>query len=122
MAGPLSLLVLSSVLLSTGTALRTPHRRRNPPPPTFPPRFTTTPPQYWTTSPGVTRPSPNPYVFTTLSAVSPVYEVTLPAGYSAPPNVTEAVSNRGPSAYQPNALPLGQTGSPVWLPVQFGVF
>ena len=24
---------------------------------------------------------------------------------------TEAVSNRGPSAYQPNALPLGQTGS-----------
>ena len=25
---------------------------------------------------------------------------------------TEAVSNRGPSAYQPNALPLGQTGSP----------
>ena len=22
-----------------------------------------------------------------------------------------AVSNRGPSAYQPNALPLGQTGS-----------
>ena len=23
----------------------------------------------------------------------------------------EAVSNRGPSAYQPNALPLGQTGS-----------
>ena len=22
----------------------------------------------------------------------------------------EAVSNRGPSAYQPNALPLGQTG------------
>ena len=25
----------------------------------------------------------------------------------------EAVSNRGPSAYQPNALPLGQTGSPL---------
>ena len=25
----------------------------------------------------------------------------------------EALSNRGPSAYQPNALPLGQTGSPV---------
>ena len=25
----------------------------------------------------------------------------------------EAVSNRGPSAYQPNALPLGQTGSPM---------
>ena len=25
--------------------------------------------------------------------------------------VSEAVSNRGPSAYQPNALPLGQTGS-----------
>ena len=25
----------------------------------------------------------------------------------------EAVSNRGPSAYQPNALPLGQTGSHV---------
>ena len=25
----------------------------------------------------------------------------------------EAVSNRGPSAYQPNALPLGQTGSRV---------
>ena len=24
------------------------------------------------------------------------------------------VSNRGPSAYQPNALPLGQTGSQVW--------
>ena len=24
----------------------------------------------------------------------------------------EADSNRGPSAYQPNALPLGQTGSP----------
>ena len=23
----------------------------------------------------------------------------------------EAISNRGPSAYQPNALPLGQTGS-----------
>ena len=23
----------------------------------------------------------------------------------------EAVSNQGPSAYQPNALPLGQTGS-----------
>ena len=23
----------------------------------------------------------------------------------------EAVSNRGPSAYQPNALPIGQTGS-----------
>ena len=23
----------------------------------------------------------------------------------------EAVSNRGPSAYQPNALPLGKTGS-----------
>ena len=23
----------------------------------------------------------------------------------------EAVSNRGPSAYQPNVLPLGQTGS-----------
>ena len=28
----------------------------------------------------------------------------------------EADSNRGPSAYQPNALPLGQTGS---LPSQF---
>ena len=28
----------------------------------------------------------------------------------------EAVSNRGPSAYQPNALPLGQTGS---LPIAF---
>ena len=27
----------------------------------------------------------------------------------------EAVSNRGPSAYQPNALPLGQAGSPVGL-------
>ena len=27
----------------------------------------------------------------------------------------EAVSNRGPSAYQPNALPLGQTGSPKYL-------
>ena len=28
----------------------------------------------------------------------------------------DAVSNRGPSAYQPNALPLGQTGSrPLWL-------
>ena len=27
----------------------------------------------------------------------------------------EAVSNRGPSAYQPNALPLGQTGSPAGL-------
>ena len=27
----------------------------------------------------------------------------------------EAVSNRGPSAYQPNALPLGQTGSPGYL-------
>ena len=94
MAGPLSLLVLSSVLLSTSTALRTPHHRRNPPPPTFPPRFTTTPPQYWTTSPGVTRPSPNPYVFTTLSPVSPVYEVTLPAGYSAPPNVTNRSSVR----------------------------
>ena len=28
----------------------------------------------------------------------------------------EAVSNRGPSAYQPNALPLGHTGSlnPCW--------
>ena len=26
----------------------------------------------------------------------------------------EAVSNRGPSAYQPNALPLGQTGSLYW--------
>ena len=26
----------------------------------------------------------------------------------------EAVSNRGPSAYQPNALPLGQTGSHSW--------
>ena len=25
---------------------------------------------------------------------------------------TEAVSNLGPSAYKPNALPLGQTGSP----------
>ena len=25
----------------------------------------------------------------------------------------EAVLNRGPSAYQPNALPLGQTGSPL---------
>ena len=25
--------------------------------------------------------------------------------------IAEAVSNRGPSAYQPNALPLGQTGS-----------
>ena len=25
----------------------------------------------------------------------------------------EAVSNRGPTAYQPNALPLGHTGSPV---------
>ena len=25
----------------------------------------------------------------------------------------KAVSNRGPSAYQPNALPLGHTGSPV---------
>ena len=25
----------------------------------------------------------------------------------------EADSNRGPSAYQPNALPLGQTGSPI---------
>ena len=24
---------------------------------------------------------------------------------------TEVVSNQGPSAYQPNALPLGQTGS-----------
>ena len=28
----------------------------------------------------------------------------------------EAVSNRGPSAYQPNALPLGQTGSLKKLP------
>ena len=28
----------------------------------------------------------------------------------------EALSNRGPSAYQPNALPLGQTGSQVQLP------
>ena len=28
----------------------------------------------------------------------------------------EAVSNRGPSAYQPNALPLGQTGSQVQYP------
>ena len=27
--------------------------------------------------------------------------------------VAEAVSNQGPSAYQPNALPLGQTGSKV---------
>ena len=27
---------------------------------------------------------------------------------------TEAVSNRGPSAYQPTALPLGQTGSLMW--------
>ena len=26
---------------------------------------------------------------------------------------TEADSNRSPSAYQPNALPLGQTGSPL---------
>ena len=26
----------------------------------------------------------------------------------------EAVSNRGPSAYQPNALPLGQTGSQLY--------
>ena len=26
----------------------------------------------------------------------------------------EADSNRSPSAYQPNALPLGQTGSPYW--------
>ena len=26
----------------------------------------------------------------------------------------KAVSNRGPSAYQPNALPLGQTGSPAF--------
>ena len=26
----------------------------------------------------------------------------------------EAVSNRGPSAYQPNALPLGHTGSHCW--------
>ena len=26
----------------------------------------------------------------------------------------EAVSNRGPSAYQPNALPIGQTGSRNW--------
>ena len=31
----------------------------------------------------------------------------------------EADSNRGPSAYQPNALPLGQTGSPAFLkPIQ----
>ena len=29
----------------------------------------------------------------------------------------EAVSNRCPSAYQPNALPLGQTGSQVSSPV-----
>ena len=28
----------------------------------------------------------------------------------------EAVSNRGPSAYQPNALPLGQTGSLAFCP------
>ena len=28
-----------------------------------------------------------------------------------PQRRAEAVSNRGPSAYQPNALPLGQTGS-----------
>ena len=27
--------------------------------------------------------------------------------------------NRGPSAYQPNALPLGQTGSPVWCSARF---
>ena len=27
----------------------------------------------------------------------------------------EAVSNRGPSAYQPNALPLGQTGSRIYV-------
>ena len=29
----------------------------------------------------------------------------------------EAVSNRGPSAYQPNALSLGQTGSPAAHPL-----
>ena len=29
----------------------------------------------------------------------------------------EAVSNRGPSAYQPNALPIGQTGSHCLLPI-----
>ena len=29
------------------------------------------------------------------------------------------MSNRGPSAYQPNALPLGQTGSRLWVILQF---
>ena len=31
--------------------------------------------------------------------------------FEEPERRAEAVSNRGPSAYQPNALPLGQTGS-----------
>ena len=38
----------------------------------------------------------------------------------------EAVSNRGPFAYQPNALPLGQTGSHTyigpWLPTYRGTW
>ena len=35
---------------------------------------------------------------------------------------TEADSNRGPSAYQPNALPQGQTGSPAFPPTQSSLF
>ena len=31
----------------------------------------------------------------------------------------EAVSNRGPSAYQPNALPLGRTGSPMTITIDW---
>ena len=34
----------------------------------------------------------------------------------------EAVSNRGPSAYQPNALPLGQTGSQSVLSSKYHIY
>ena len=40
---------------------------------------------------------------------------TVPTNHTQPfrrERRAEAVSIRGPSAYQPNALPLGQTGSP----------
>ena len=85
MAGLLTLLVVSSLLLNFGSA-RTPHRvKRQPTLPTFPVRFTPS---------GVTTTPPNPYIFTTLSSVSPLYEATLPAGYNAPPSVTNRSSVR----------------------------
>ena len=41
------------------------------------------------------------------------FNVSVGSNGQSPKPVSEAVSNRGPSAYQPTALPLGQTSSQI---------